>query len=225
MNTIEVMKQALEALKDAHLLEVGDGELGKETLDYSIPIENLTAAITELEQAQPVEIKALKNMLIKRTTNLTKCKYQNDVLQARIAELHVALEYCLPIMRRMYGPAADRAPAVTFAKGVLAKTDDLSAFNDLKARYEARIAELRDALEQVGCLMLCGKKDQLPGRCDNAAKVVKKVLTKPDDLSALEAVKARVKREALLEALAQWEAPWNGVPYIDWLRRMVGEVK
>jgi len=74
---------------------------------------------------------------------------------------------------------------------------------DLKqqlAAAQARIAELREALEQVGCLMLCGKKDQLPGRCDNAVKVVKKALTKPDDLSALEAVKARVKREALIEA-------------------------
>lgn len=65
---------------------------------------------------------------------------------------------------------------------------------------QARIAELRGALEQVGCLMLCGKKDQLPGRCDNAAKVVKKVLTKPDNLSALEAAKSQARREALMEA-------------------------
>lgn len=53
MTALTAMKQALEALKDAHLLEVDDGDMGVETLDYSVPIENLRAAIAELEQVQP----------------------------------------------------------------------------------------------------------------------------------------------------------------------------
>jgi len=130
-----------------------------------------------------------------------------------------------------------RSQATPASSQIIALEGMVQRLEQQVVAQQARIAELRKALEQVGCLMLCGKKDQLPGRCDNAAKVVKKVLTKPDNLSALEAAKSQARRKALMEAakLVREKIAFRlseGSPYrerahdvVDELRRMAGEVK
>jgi len=119
-----------------------------------------------------------------------------------------------------------RSQATPASSQIIALEGMVQRLEQQLSTTQARIAELRDALEQVGYLMLCGKKDQLPGRCDNATKVVKKALTKPDDLSALESVKAAAKRDAMLEAADYFERNSAGSEWaVAAMRRMVGEVK
>ena len=43
-------------------------------------------------------------------------------------------------------------------------------------KYKALCDQLGNALEEVTALALCGKKDQLPGRCDQITKIAYKTL-------------------------------------------------
>lgn len=132
------------------------------------------------------------------------------------------------ILAALGGEVMARSQATPASSQIIALEGMVQRLEQQVAAQQARIAELREALEQVGCLMLCGKKDQLPGRCDNAAKVVKKALTKSDNLSTLEAAKAEAKREALMEAadyVFDLDVGTSLFAIQTQLRRMAGEVK
>ena len=87
----------------------------------------------------------LRDIIIERTTELTKCKYQNDInqkklleAQARIAELDSALDACL---------SGERIPVA-----VTNRTDDAQ-------RLSSGAAETRPLDCKVSCLTAEGKND------------------------------------------------------------------
>lgn len=60
--------------------------------------------------------------------------------------------------------------------GAFEYRSDKHPLHDRIEQLERENKLLREALEKVAELMLCGKKDHLPGRCDKASKITLKAL-------------------------------------------------
>lgn len=163
---------------------------------------------------------------------------QLSAAQARIAELEEQIDLQIPkgVLVAQQARIQELREGITtmatqwssqdkydmlYVNGLL-KTDDLSALDDLKARYEARIQELREAL---GVLAQCAIDaietdhdiDEIIKRFNTS---INSALSRTDDLSALEAAKSQAKREALMEAADHFA---YGTSFE--LRRMAGGVK
>ena len=143
------------------------------------------------------------------------------VQQARIAELRGALESVKAqrIDGFMFPAVVDLNAWHTRVINALAKPDDLSALNDLKAQYEACIAEMREGITTMA--VQWSSKDHYDMLYVNG-------LLKADDLSALEAIKRQARREALMEAadyVFDLDVDTSLFAIQTQLRRMAGEVK
>lgn len=87
---------------------------------------------------------------------------------------------------------------------------DLLLAADALEAQQARIAELRIFMEEVGTLVLCGKKDQLPGRCNQVTEVVKMALSRTNNPSALQEMRAGYEAR-ILQLSATVDTLLNGL--------------
>ena len=67
---------------------------------------------------------------------------------------------------------------VAYMDGSYLKMENLTHWYDPFDGLSASVPELLAALEEISVLMLCGKKDQLPGRCERASKIALKAIAK-----------------------------------------------
>lgn len=99
----------------------------------------------DIIEAQQAQIEAIDTEVKKRLREIKTLAHMVRAQQARIAEMREALQHYAKedIRNAQYYPPE-------FAKNVLARTDDLSALQEMKTRYEARIEKLLEAADMCG---------------------------------------------------------------------------
>lgn len=84
---------------------------------------------------------------------------------------------------------AELEDEITLAKNVSIvskrRGELIDSLTEKLAASQALEKGLRDVLEKIAELVLCGKKDHLPGRCDSASKLAIKALSTHTDDTAL----------------------------------------